>query len=209
MPSGGPATAEGTELFDGKVQITADVPTNALVIIASPSDYMALMPVIQKLDIRRPQAFVEAMILEVNIDKALNLGTAAHLGKQFQNGKALLFGGAEFSNVSSLSLLGSTTAVPEGLTTGVQGRTISIPVPGASPISIPIYGATFRALQTNGTINVLSTPTILTSDNKEAEIEVGQTVPFLTSSTLTTSGQPFSTVSRESVSLKLTVTPSR
>ncbi|MFH1018159.1 MAG: type II secretion system secretin GspD [Pseudomonadota bacterium] len=197
------ASLQGTAMFEGEVHITADVPTNAVVITASAGDYKSLMPVIRKLDIRRPQAFVEAMIMEVDVDKALNVGTAMHLGKQFSSGRSLLFGGSEFSNISSLSFPTSAT----GFITGAQGRSIDITTASGTTASIPIYGAMFRALQTNGTINILSTPNILTSDNKEAEIVVGQVVPFVTAQGRDINNQPINQIQRENVAITLRVTP--
>jgi general secretion pathway protein D len=208
VPAPGGATSGGSAtLFDGDVKLTADVPTNALVITATSGDYKSMLPVIRKLDIRRPQAFVEAMILEVDVDKALDVGVANHLGTQFgSNNDTTVFGATNFGDKSSI-FLPTTPSAMQGFTFGLQGRTIDIPVAGGQSLTIPVYGSLFRALQTNGTINVLSTPNILTSDNKEAEIVVGQVVPFITAQGRDINNQPINQIQRENVAITLRVTP--
>ena len=204
-PAGGAIAS--MDLFGGEVHITSDLPTNSLVITASPADYEALLPVIQKLDVRRPQAFVEAMILEVDIDKAFDFGTAMHLGTQFgDNNDTTLFGATSFGSTSSIFLPTDPSALG-GMTVGLQGKTIDIPVAGGQTLTIPTYGAVFRALQTNGTVNVLSTPNILTKDNMEAEIIVGQVVPFITAQGRDVNNQPINQIQRENVAITLRVTP--
>jgi general secretion pathway protein D len=161
--------------------------------------------VINRLDIRRPQAFVEAMIMEVDIDKASDLGVAANGGQLFgSNDENVVFGATTFGSTSSIAL---PVTGAEGLLLGIQGESISIPIGGGETIDVPTFGSVFRALQTDGTINVLSTPTILTRDNMEAEIIVGQVVPFVTTSGRDVNNQPINQIQRENVALTLRVTP--
>ncbi len=194
------------DIFGGEVLITADVPTNALVITAAPADYQALLPIINKLDARRPQAFIEAMILEVDIDKALNFGVAGNLGTQFGNPPTTVYGATTLGGISSLSI---PAPPPQGLIAGFQGHTIDIPVAGGQTVKIPVYATQLQALQQSGTVNILSTPNILTTDNTEAEIIVGQEVPFTTSQITTTQGTPnaITQFQRQDVAITLRVTP--
>ncbi|MCB0308406.1 MAG: type II secretion system secretin GspD [Bdellovibrionales bacterium] len=194
----------GTPLLGEETKINADPYTNSLIITASPSDYESLLPVINKLDIRRPQAFVEAMILEVDIDKASELGTASNLAGTISGSK--VFGATTFGSTSSVFLPTDPTSL-QGLAVGFQGRTIDIPLAGGESLSIPIFGGFFKALQTNGTVNVLSTPNILTQDNTEAEIVVGQVVPFITAQGRDVNNQPINQIQRENVAITLRLTP--
>jgi general secretion pathway protein D len=204
--SGASSVGASAALFDGDVHITADVPTNALVITAAAADYKSLLPVIRKLDIRRKQAFVEAMIVEVDIDKALDLGVSSHLGGQFNGGDTTVFGSSQLGSVSSLAFPTDPASIG-GFVAGLQGPSLEIPIAGGETLTLPAYGARFKALQTNGTINVLSTPNILTSDNKEAEIVVGQVVPFITAQGRDINNQPINQIQRENVAITLRVTP--
>jgi general secretion pathway protein D len=204
-PSGGGGS--GVNLLGENVKITAEPQTNALIVTASPADFEALLPVIRKLDVRRPQAFVEAMILEVDVDKAYQVGTSGNIATQIgSNNDTSLFGATTFGNTSSIFLPTSTTAL-QGLTAGVQGKTFQIPLAGGQNLTIPIFGGLFQALQSNGTLNVLSTPNILTRDNMEAEIVVGQVVPFVTAQGRDVNNQPINQIQRENVAITLRVTP--
>jgi general secretion pathway protein D len=177
-PPGGGAKAGAAELFSGEVKVSADKSTNSLVIIASQNDFRSLVRVIEKLDIRRRQVFVEAVIMEVNIDRNSELGVNLHGGVPLTaaDGQVLpvvfgtKYGGGGLPpslNLASLASLG-------GFLAGLQGPSITIPGLGA----IPSFGIIINALQKSSDVNVLSTPHILTTDNEEAEITVGQNVPF-------------------------------
>ncbi len=176
-PPGGAPGAKGggtAELFSGEVKISADKSTNSLVVIASANDYRNLVSVIRKLDIARRQVFVEAVIMEVNLDNDLNYGISVHGGDTatLKNpGDSLAVVGSQ-TGISSLGGVGSL-ATMTGFLAGLQGPTISNTV-----IGISSFAVVMQALQKSSDVNVLSTPHILTSDNEEAEISVGQNVPF-------------------------------
>ena len=204
------AQSPGTlELFDGEVKIAADVATNSLVITASPQDYESLRPIIKKLDIRRRQVFVEAIILEVNINKALDVGLEAHGGHGAgSNNENLLFGASSLGGpLNALTLSTESLGAAGAAAGGVFGfRSREIDIPGFG--TIPVYGAIFRALQSDSIVNVLSTPNILTTDNKPAEILVGSNVPILVSNqTPTTGTQTIQNFDRRDVGISLKVTP--
>jgi general secretion pathway protein D len=171
---------KAAELFQGEVKVTADKATNSLVIVASQQDYKSLLAVIKKLDIRRRQVFVEAVIMEVNVDTNKETGIAFHGGAATKVGGETIpmFFGTQFkvqgSNINSLvpniSLL--------GFMSGLSGPELSADQSILGSISLPSVGLVIHALQTDSNVNVLSTPHILTSDNEEAEIKVGENIPI-------------------------------
>lgn len=164
------------ELFSGEVKISADKATNSLVVVASAQDYKNLTKVIERLDIRRRQVFVEAVIMEVNLSNTDSFGVSLHGGLTVDtaNGVAPVIFGSQLGQASSLNL--SSLASMGGFLAGIQGP----PIPAATElgISLPSFGVVMHALTRSSDVNVLSTPHILTSDNEEAEITVGQNVPF-------------------------------
>jgi len=173
--------ASSSSLLQGEVSVVANEATNDLIIVASPRDFMAMRSVIRELDRPRRQVFVEAVILEVSIDRTRSLGTVLHGGNVFEtdDGDAYLLGRTELNGKQSLAagpmFLGSGSA--PGLLAALIGPTIDL-----GPLEIPSFSVLLNALQTNTDVNVLSTPTILTLDNEQAEISVGERIPFLTSS---------------------------
>jgi general secretion pathway protein D len=194
-------------MLGGDVEIVADEQTNALIITASANDYQSLIPVINKLDKRIPQAFVEAMILEVDVDRITDVGFSANLGAEYgKNNQVDVFGATTFGSLSSILLPSSTDSL-QGLVVGTRSRTIEVPLGGDQKLQIPVFGGIFRALQTSGIVNVLSTPNILTRDNKEAEIIVGSRVPFISVSGRDVNNQPINQIQREDVALTLRVKP--
>ena len=146
-------------------------------VIASVSDFRALKDVIKRLDVPRPQVYIEASIVEINIDNSRALGSAFHGGTSVGSDSSPSLGlgafrGGDLSSLQVGSLVGST-----GLIGGVIGNELSF-TQELLGVSIPSFGILFEALATNNNINVLSTPHILTTDNEEAEISVGQNIPF-------------------------------
>ncbi len=179
-PQGAPKTA--AELFQGEVKITADKSTNSLVVVASQNDFRSLLKVVKQLDIARRQVFVEAVIMEVNIDTSRDTALAFHGGAAAELGGEsipLLFGtqykvnGQNFNSINMLSALSML-----GFVSGVRGPNLSSDASILGSITIPKFGVMLQALQTDSNVNVLSTPHIITSDNEEAEIKVGENIPI-------------------------------
>ncbi len=188
-------------------------PTNSIIITASEPVYRSLRSVIDTLDQRRHQVYVEALIVEVST------GIAGELGIQWQGGRDIgsnqtLFGGTNFNtgvaggagtNIIGASLDPST--IGPGLNLGVIRGTVRIP---GTDIEIANLQLLARALESDAGANVLSTPNVLTLDNEEAKIVVGQNVPFVTGSYTPTAGSatnPFQTIERRDIGLTLRVTP--
>lgn len=184
----GAAAPQASPFDSGKVTITPDKASNSLVIMASPTDYNNLIQVIKKLDRRSKQVFVQVLIAEVSLNKSDELG--------MQSG--VIGGGTPSSNLTvagmydpqgALVKIGQTLAAGGAMTPSVT----------ASPINVT---AVLKALNSNDLVNVLSTPNILTSDNKEAEIFVGENVPFGGASTVS-SGISTTSVERKDVGISL------
>ncbi|MDQ6970885.1 MAG: type II secretion system secretin GspD [Mariprofundus sp.] len=196
---------QGKPLFSGDVKIVADPTTNALLITAEHSDLKSISHIIDRLDIRRRQVLVEALIVEIRGNAIERFGIewmgagGAGAGVQsFQNikpiGAALAANAVAAPPVSTSLAL--TSAAPSGITLGILNKALSI-------------GALLHALRSDLDANVLSTPNLLTMDNEEAEIVVGQNVPFITGTNATQGGlaNPFQTIERKDVGLTLRVKP--
>jgi len=188
------ATASKTD-----VSIIADAATNALVITGTAAEFEALREIIQKLDIPREQVLVEVLIAEISFTRTMELGVEWRIGDDL-DGDAALYGGTSFGEFNELALTFPT--LPSGLVVGAIGETITF-----GDYEFPSLGAMIRALKTDSDINILSTPTIVTTDNKEAEIIVGQTVPFQTSQKYDSNNQPIYTFDYRDVGLTLKLTP--
>jgi len=200
-------TAEGRKpVVDNKKQVTgktsiqADDGTNSL-LIASPPDVMrSLEAVIKQLDIRRAQVLVEAIIVELSEERREELGIQ------------WLFGGAHANGVSTFPSPGAGPAInPAAITDSVVDTLAS-----TSGLNLGLgtlgkengFGAVLHALSTGDGANILSTPSIITMDNEQASIIVGQEVPFITGSTTgDNNSNPFTTVTREKIGIKLEITP--
>lgn len=176
------ATEDENGNFQGEVRLTHDVATNALVVTAARQDYDRLRRVVELLDIPRKQVFVETVIMEVSDQRVNDNGVSWHGGGGGANqlGPVSILGARGSSSITpAASLLdGSLLA---GLGLGVFGQAINIPVPGVDGgLEIPAFGIVLRFLQEDTNTNVLSSPNILTLDNEEASIEIGEKVPFPT-----------------------------
>jgi len=190
----GAAALQASPLDSGKVTITADKTSNSLVIMASPNDYSNLSQVIKKLDRRSKQVFVQVVIAEVSLDKSRALGVQAGAVAAGALGKYLQ-GGGMYDPFGTFNSVLSNSAITALVGDKLSGTTR--PVTGV---------ALLQALDKNGLVNILSTPNILTSDNKEAEINVGENVPFQGSATQSTIGTTTS-VERKDIGINLKIKP--
>jgi len=187
--------------------IYADEGLNALVIRAEPTIMREVEEVIQQLDVRRAQVLIEAAIVEISDSTNDDLGFQWAFGNQGGTVPAAL---TNFSNagISAVEVLSAIASESEALTTTRQGGAIGIGNADENGIS---WGVIIQALSSNTDANLLSTPSVITMDNQESKIIVGQNVPFKTGES-TSSGEgtsnPFTTITREDIGVKLTVTPS-
>ena len=202
-PMGSSSSASNLPSTGGQIQ--ADPATNSLIISAPEPQYRQLRAVIDKLDQRRAQVLVESLIAEVNAEKLAQFGfqwqnvvgsSGGNLGVMGTNFDPAKIGG---TNLAQLSAAPTAAAVGAGL------NIASLQSVGG----VYMLGALANFLQTNGDANILSTPTLLTLDNEEAKIVVGQQVPFTTGSVVLNSAAatPFNTFERKDVGLTLRVRP--
>lgn len=205
-PAGGAAQPAGpSTILEGAVTITADKTTNSLIIVASPGDFEIMKDVIQKLDIRRRQVYVEAAIIEMGLAKQRELGFEFRAVNQLSDSGTNAVGGTNFGGIANATVGGPAAfAGFNGLAVGAVKGTFSFK--GVEYMNI---GALLRAVQTDGDVNVLSTPNILTMDNQKAKIMVGENVPFIGSQTQTpaTAGSILTAIDRKDVGLTMELTP--
>lgn len=213
------------------VAITADKATNSLIINSTPEDYETMKEIIRQLDVKRRQVFVEALILELSMDATKRLGASLQ-GAIGVGDDGFVFGSANLNQTQRGlgSLLPAPTtdtdgqnAVPSVLGDVLQGifaggifNLIEIDGPGGTKITVPALSALIDLSKSTSDVNILSAPRLLTTDNQEAEIIVGQNVPIITqrlTNAVGTSG-PVGTglatsvaVERQDVALTLRFTP--
>jgi general secretion pathway protein D len=226
---GGPpaagAAAGGSSNVDASVTIWADVATNALIITAPPKIMKSLMAVIDKLDIRRAQVKVEAIIVEIDVNKSSNLGVQWLLDGGSSAGYGVInLPGAGTSIVDlAAAVVGATggtsatqlptTTTPTGITSATVGTGATFALGRYNATTGKGFAALVQALRSDGTSNIISTPSLITMNNEEAEVKVTQEIPLITgsysSSTASVSGttSPFTTIQREEVGTILKVTP--
>ncbi|MDQ6991734.1 MAG: type II secretion system secretin GspD, partial [Mariprofundaceae bacterium] len=197
----------GKPLFSGDVKVVAHKITNALLITADSSDMHGINRIIDKLDVRRRQVLVEALIVEVSANVAEQFGMEWQGVGNLLSNKPQAFGGTSFTGQGGANI-NTVAASPfnkgSGLAVGIMKGTVTFG--GATFLNL---GLLARALQAQDDTNILSTPNLLTMDNEKAEIIVGQNVPFLTGTNSTQAGlaNPFQTIQRKDIGLTLRVTP--
>jgi general secretion pathway protein D len=164
--------------ISGETSVQAYKPTNSLIITASVQDYAALRRVISRLDVPPRQVFIEAVIMELQVERSSKLGLSFHGGAPEPNidgnQSLTVFG---FQPAQSIGFPASALSL-DGLAVGVRGPNIQIPGIG---LSIPSFGAVLNAVATSSDVDVLSTPHLMAMDNTEAEINIGANVPLQTS----------------------------
>lgn len=201
--AGGAGGSGSTAFSAGGVTVQADPTTNTLIIAAPEPMYRSLRRVIDTLDQRRAQVLVESLIVEVTETDASELGIQWMAGGR--NGRVT--GGANFGAATfNPNARNTIEAMPRGLNIGVVDGTVKLPGVGEI-LNLKMLA---RALQTKNGANVLSTPNILTLDNEAASIMVGKTVPFVSGQYITngnSSTNPFQTIQREDIGLKLNIRP--
>jgi general secretion pathway protein D len=195
-----------------KIFITSYAPTNSLLVSAPPEDMKDIKRIIEEIDTVRPQVLVEAAIMEVTMSKGSSLGVEWIGGVKTSTDKGLIGGNI---NPSS-ALLGLTGAIAAGDTAAAANAAssllgLSIGVIGGTITwngrTYPSLAAFVRAVASEDNVNILSTPQILTMNNEEAEIVVGENRPYLTSTRLDSAGNPMNSFDYRDVGVKLKVKP--
>lgn len=208
-PAGTAATSSpsSTPMPSGGGMIQADPATNALIITAPDYMYRNLRGVIEKLDVRRAQVYVEALIAEIGSDDGSEFGFQWLTANGITNSSKFgTIGGTNFgsSGQNILGIAANPLSMGQGLSMGVAKGTFSL-----NGQEILNLGLLARALESNKIGNVLSTPNLITLDNEEAKIVVGQNVPFITGTQASTGSNPnpFTTVERKDVGITLKIKP--
>jgi general secretion pathway protein D len=223
QPAQGSNSPTSASLLGGEVKITADTPTNSLVIQASPRDFETLRGIIQKLDIRRRQVFIESAILEASVKRGASVGTQASgpfaktgvLGRDASSTESKIDSAGVFSVGNLAQSLDSLLQNPSqltGLALGFRsGGTYTISTTDSSGNTveqkIPLLSAIIRLAASNEDLNVLSTPHVLATANEEATISIGEEIPQITNSTTTEGGATTRSFSRVRVATELNITP--
>ncbi|TAJ77817.1 MAG: type II secretion system protein GspD [Gallionellaceae bacterium] len=197
----------------GAGMIQADAASNALIITAPDAIYNNLRAVVEMLDVRRAQVFVEALIAEVTADKVAEFGVQWQSLSGINKPGVNVIGGTNFGSTGNIMAAAGSTATAnigtagQGLNIGIVKGTTHIPGLG----DVLNLGMLAKFLETDSNANILSTPNLLTLDNEEAKIIIGQNVPFITGSYAqtgsTTTASPFQTIERKDVGLTLRIKP--
>lgn len=205
------AEEQGKSSGRDDVAIHADKQTNAVVIRASKSAFQTIEKVVDRLDIRRLQVYVEALIAEVASTRASEFGIQWQATDGLKGDNRGAVGGTSFNIGTDIQdVAQNPSAAGSGLSVGYVNGSIDL---GGEAGEVLSLGGLVRALETDTNSNVLSTPNLLTMDNQEAEIVVGQNVPFVTGSYSQTGSNndnatnPFQTIERKDVGLTLRLTP--
>jgi general secretion pathway protein D len=207
--SAGAQGASPSAQAEKNAMVWADPVNNALVITAPPKIMHAVMDIVDKLDIRRPQVLVEAIIAEVDQDKDAELGVN---WAAFSNGTNVPVGSfvSPVGGTSIVDLAGAVQNPANASTTLLQGTTLGIGRIAGTGVN---FAAMLRAIRGDTDTNVIATPSAVTMDNQEAELKVAQEVPFITGQFTNTNAStggtvnPFQTIQREEVGTILKVTP--
>lgn len=211
--SGGQAQGGNNAARGGSsnVRVIPEPDINALVVTAPPEIMRQVKDVVAQLDIRRSQVLVEAIIAEVNVNTARQLGVDSAVLNDERIAAANILNPATGDAIGALGRTGAATTIQPSALGALLGTGLNV-IGGKLSDSESSFVFLLRALAGDGNTNILSTPSLVTMDNEEAEISVGQEVPFLTGSFSNTGGttgavNPFQTIDRRDVGLTLGITP--
>ncbi len=198
-------------IVSDKVRITADKATNSLIIMAEKNDYQILEAVIKKLDIPRLMVYIEALIMEIRDTNDFKLGVewmaGGSVGK-INSKDSGIYGGFTSDSTGGIAALPGIDAatgaisVPGGFSLGVMGNVIKI-----GDVIFPNLGAAIRALKNDDKVQIISTPQIMTLDNEEAQISVGENIPYKISNGTTSADVNYENFEYKDVGVTLKITP--
>jgi general secretion pathway protein D len=216
-PPGGAGSENLGASLEGQVRVIGDKPTNSLIVLSTGRDFLAIKDVVHRLDQPRKQVFIEALILEVQLSKELDIGTSSHGGLPVDNSNAIVLGGVQTPNLRSISA-GASLASATGLIGGLLGA----PLANSQTFlgtSIPSFGVLFQALATQDNSDVLSAPNVVAIDNEKTEFSVGTNIPYkaglsfggfglpAAGSTAAPTGSIGQNIQRQDLNLTFNVTP--
>jgi len=205
---GAPGSEKGRPALSKNIQILPDKATNSLIITASAEDYTLLQEIIKQLDSSRPMVYIEALILEVNVTKDFRLGTewrAMHDTGSDTGTGSVVIGSGGLGSSGGYQILPSVTTpatYSSGFTLGILGTGITL-----GGITFQDIAAMVQAIKNDTDIHILSKPQLLTMNSEEAQITVGQNVPYQTRKETTTTNLDYSTYEYRDVGISLKITP--
>jgi len=221
IPPPQPPAGSGDNLgasLEGQVRVIGDKPTNSLIIMSTGRDFIAIKDVVRRLDQPRRQIFIEALILEVQLSKDLEIGSSSHGGLPVNGSSAIVLGGVQTPNLRSISAATSLASA-----TGLIGGLIGHPLDNSQTFlgtSIPSYGILFQALASQDNTDILSAPHVIAIDNEKTEFSVGNNIPYkaglsfggfglpgATGGAATPTGSIGQNIQRQDLNLSLNVTP--
>ena len=204
--AGGGAATGGAPAISEAIKIVADVETNSLIITGPREEYEAVETVIKKLDIPRRMVYLEALIMEVQVNKDFKIGVEWGGSGSYNDETGTLFSGFSGTAAAPYAVIEGMTStppvLPAGFALGVLQKGIEI-----GGVSFPNLGAVVNAYKNDDDINVIATPQILTTDNKKATIKVGENVPYITSKNTTEAQQDYTNYEYKDVATTLAITP--
>ncbi|GBE11848.1 type II secretion system protein D precursor [bacterium BMS3Abin13] len=209
-----PAESKGSNKQKGRaplisqnVKIMADKETNSLIIIAPRDEYPVIEDVIKKLDVPRRMVYMEALIMEVHVNKSFNIGVQWGGGGNFADKTGQVYSGFSGNPAPNQydvlkGLQQSPAVLPAGFSFGILKQGVKI-----GNVYFPNLGAVLQAYKNDSDVNIIATPQILTTDNQKAEIKVGENVPYITSKNTTNSQQDYTNYEYKDVATTLDITP--
>lgn len=194
-------------LISQNVKIMADKETNSLIIIAPRDEYTVIEDVIKKLDVPRRMVYIEALIMEVHVNKSFEIGVQWGGGGNFADKTGQVYGGFSGNPAPNQydvlkGLQQSPAVLPAGFSFGILKQGVKI-----GNVYFPNLGAVLQAYKNDSDVNIIATPQILTTDNQKAEIKVGENVPYITSQNTTNSQQDYTNYEYKDVATTLDITP--
>ena len=203
---GASAAPAGAPAISKDIKIVADLETNSLIITGPREEYEAVEGVIKKLDIPRRMVYLEALIMEVQVNKDFKIGVEWGGSGTYNDETGTLFGGFSGNANEPYGVIRGMSAnpavLPPGFALGVLQKGIEI-----GGVTFPNLGAVVNAYKNDDDVNVIATPQILTTDNKKATIKVGENVPYITSRNTTEAQQDYTNYEYKDVATTLAITP--
>ncbi len=207
--AGAPAAAASAPPISKDLKIMADAETNSLIITGSRDEYMVLEEVIKKLDIPRRMVYIEALIMEVSVSKSFEIGVQWGGAGTFNDETGKVFTGFSGSAADPYAqlqgegnLASDSPVMPSGFTVGVLQQGVKI-----GNVFFPNLAAVVKAYKDDSDVDIIATPQILTTDNKEAEIKVGENVPYITSRNVSSAEQDYTNYEYKDVATTLKILP--
>ena len=202
--TGQPGQKGETPVLSKDVQIVAHIPTNSLVITAQKDEYETLKKVIQELDRVRPMVFIEALVMEVSMNKDYEVGVQFQAGKQDDSVTVYTASNPGVNNFPSYDSTTASVSLPTGWSSGVLGNTITI-----GGIQFADIGAVVRAYESDSDVQIYSNPQVMAHDNVKAVLSVNDKVPYIISKAESTGTATtgYNNYDFEKAGVSLTITP--